>query len=73
MSQCKRRKDLHFTLDEPFSDSYVLGINSVFSRVLRDSITHYVGRSVRWLVGPSVLAFLAFTGGFCITAPAQSL
>ena len=40
---------------------------SLWSRV-RDSITRYVGRSVgRWL-----LAFSAFMGGFCITAPAQT-
>ena len=36
--------------------------DKVFSRVLRDSISHYVGYQ---------LVYLAFMGGFCITAPAQ--
>ena len=46
---------------------------SFFSRVLHDSMTRYVGRLVHCSVGPSAIAFLAFTGGFCVTAPAQLL
>ena len=37
--------------------------------MLNDSMTRYVGR----FVSPSVLAFLAFSSIFCVTAPAQLL
>ena len=46
----------------------------VFSRVLRDSMTRYVGRSVGRSVGPSALAFFGVYGRFlryCSCPPAR--
>ena len=46
----------------------------IFSRVLRDSMTHYVCRSVRRSVGPSPLTFFGVYGRFlryCSCPPAR--
>ena len=53
-------------------------IVSIFSRVLRDSTTRFVGPSVRPSVGPSVrpsvtLYFFWFFAVFGLTAPAQMM
>ena len=52
--------------------------NYIFSRVLRDSTTRFVGPSVRRSVGPSVgpsvtLYFFRVFAVFGITAPAQMM
>ena len=48
-------------------------ISATFQSRARNSTTHSVRRSVGLSVGPSRLAFLVFTGGFGVTAPAQLL
>ena len=61
------------TFTAPYFHVSILASFRFFSRVLRDSMNRYVGRSVGRLVRRSPFAFLAFLGVFCISAPAFSL